>query len=118
MSSEWCGPTAEVSNQSLARLLHRARRTSCAPAQKRPTDSSAPLTDPWFEDSQPVPAPEVDPAKPVQVENPRERRERTSIPKLVTRAPVYPVYRGGSAARIVLVLGAIGAVIAAVLLIV
>lgn len=109
MSSEWCGPTAEVPNQSLARLLSRARRTSCAPAQKRPSDSSVPLTDPWFEDSQPVPVPEV-PAKPVEV--PRERRERTSIPKLVTRAPVYPVYRGGGS-RVVLWIGGIAAVIAA-----
>lgn len=52
-------------------------------AQKRPSDSSAPLTDPWFEDSQPVPAPEVNPAKPVEVE--RQRKERTQIPKIVTR---------------------------------
>ena len=93
MSSEWCGPTTELSNQSLTRLLHRARRTTCTPAQKRPSDSSAPLVDPWFEDSQPVPLPEVDPAKPLEIEH-RERKERTSIQKITTRPAVYPVYRG------------------------
>jgi hypothetical protein len=45
---------------------------------KKPTDSAAPLTDPWFEDSQPFPAPELDP-KPDN----RERKERTQIPKVI-----------------------------------
>lgn len=75
MSSEWCRPTAVLPNQSLARLLTRARRTTSTPAVE-----------------------------------PRERRERTSIPKLETPAPVYPVYRGSS--RIVWWIGGLAAVIA------
>lgn len=110
MSNDWCGPTTELPNHSLARLLHRARRTTVTAAQKRPTDSSAPLTDPWFEDSQPVPAPVVDPGKPVEVE--RQRKERTQIPKIVTRPPVYPVYRGDPRTTLLMVL--LGLVCAAV----
>ena len=114
MNGEWCGPTAELPNPSLVKLLDRARRTTCAPPQKKPSDASAPLRDPWFEDSQPQPAPESDPSKPVEIEKPRERRERTAIPKLITRG-VYPVYRGNEhvIARAVLCLGVIGAAVVA-----
>ena len=115
--TEWCGPTAELSNQSLKKLLDRTRRSSIIAATggtKKPTDAQAPLTDPWFEDSQPIQVPETDPAKPVEIE-PRERKERTGIPKVVVRGPVvYPVYRSAHAnvMRVVVGLGVAGAAIA------
>ena len=52
------------------------------PGPKKPTDSQAPLNDPWFEDSGPIVV--VDPSNPA--ETPRERKERTSIPKLVVES--------------------------------
>ena len=114
--TDWCGPTAELSNQSLAKLLHRARRTTYIASQKKTTDSSAPLTDPWFEDSAPQPAPEVDPTKPVEIEQPRERRERTVIRKITTK-PVYPIYRGGTKlVHLVMGAGVVGAIVAAAMM--
>jgi hypothetical protein len=111
--TEWCGPTTRLSAKSLVELRDRARRASCAPAPRKPSDSQAPLADPWFEDSAPQQAPAPQPP----AEKPRERRERTVIPKLITRA-VYPVYRGREhvIVRAMLGLGLIGAAVAAIAL--
>ena|SRR5687768_2213786 len=110
MNGEWCGPTGQLSAQKLAELVDRTRR--CTGRQKKPTDGSVPLNDPWFEDSGAVQSPELDPSKPIEIENERSRKERTEIPKLIV-APKYPVYRGSSSVtRVLLGVSIIGAAIA------
>ena len=104
--SEWCGPTSELSNPALAKLVQRSRRPT-----KR-TDPSAPLKDPWFEDSQPIPAPDVDPSQPIELET----RRRKSLHKMsALRRPVaYPVYRSRAATIVwaLIVIGALAALAA------
>ena len=115
MTGEWCGPTGQLSAHKLASLVDRTRR--CTGRQKKPTDSSAPLNDPWFDDSGVVQVPELDPSKPIEIENPNERarKERTGIPKVVV-APKYPVYRSttNSIVRWMIGLSVIGAAVATI----
>ena len=117
MTGEWCGPTGQLSAHKLAILVDRTRR--CTGRQKKPTDSNAPLNDPWFEDSGITQVPELDPSKPIEIgnQNERGRKERTGIPKVVV-APKYPEYRSttGSVVRWMMGLSAIGAAIVGVML--
>ena len=117
MTGEWCGPTGQLSAQKLASLVERTRR--CTGRQKKPTDSSTPLNDPWFEDSGVVQMPTIDPSKPIAIENPteRERKERTGIPKVVV-APKYPEYRSTTSkvVRWMVGLSALGAIVASIAL--
>jgi hypothetical protein len=108
--SEWCGPTAELPNQALAKLLSRSRRPT------RRTDPSAPLTDPWFEDSQPIASPEVDPSQPIDLETRRRKSLHEMMP--LRKPPVYPVYRTAMTTIMwtIIVLGALGAIAAYFLL--
>ena len=109
MTGEWCGPTAQLSSHKLAVLLDRTRR--CTGRQPKRTDPQAPLTDPWFEDSGAVRAPDGDPTQPIDIEPPRERKERTKIPPIVVAPrPAYPIYRERFAAKVARVALGVGAI--------
>src|SRR5688500_3234632 len=84
--SEWCGTTAELPNQALAKLVNRSKRSTLDPTRR--TGPTAPLDHAWFEDSQPI---RTDASEPIELAD--DNRKRSSVIEKLEKPKTYPEHR-------------------------